>query len=308
VPGGERSCARTEIIARARPYLRQPGHQSCRQRIRERRGRGTPDHDEVVAQAKQGSRQRCRVGLERKMNQALRFGLAGNFGKGMHGVADVVLTAHIVAGIPFGTKAGHDGRQYLRHVLQHATGFLQSQLMSARGQDQERDRYRDNPADGDAKRAIDGQLDCRFAELGQDHEHQDRRDRRGTKAWADGCGIGQRGDRQGKHAGQREHGCMRHHRRDRAGVDGSADRPDDVIRGRFERSAHARLDHHDGREDGPQPMHRNSEDVRQAEGQKRVDRRLQAKPQAWLVEEVVETGHVALPGLKLRILAQWSGR
>jgi hypothetical protein len=48
-------------------------------------------------------------------------------------------------------------------------------------------------------------------------------------------------------------------------------------------------------------MHRNSEDVRQAEGQKRVDRRLQAKPQAWLIEQVVETGHVALPGLKLRI-------
>jgi hypothetical protein len=51
-------------------------------------------------------------------------------------------------------------------------------------------------------------------------------------------------------------------------------------------------------------MHRNSEDVRQAEGQKRVDRRLQAKPQAWLIEQVVETGHVALPGLKLRSMVR----
>src|ERR1700730_1367777 len=86
---------------------------------------------------------------------------------------------------------------------------------------------------------------------------------------------------------------MRHQRLNRTGVERSADRADDVVRGRLERAADACLDDHDGRKHGPEPMRRNTEEVRQTERQQRIDGSSNAEAQAWIPERVV--GHVASP-------------
>ena len=157
--------------------------------------------------------------------------------------------------------------------------------MSARGEDKDRNGHCHRASDRHLKQAIECGLDRTFTKLARDHEYQDGCKRRDAKTWVEGCRIGQRSDGECEDASNRHGRGMRHQGRDRTGVDRPANRSDDVVGGRLQRSPDAHLGHHNGRKDGPQSMQRNCEELRQGEGQDSADRHSQAEAQVGFGEQ-----------------------
>ncbi len=88
-----------------------------------------------------------------------------------------------------------------------------------------------------------------------------------------------RSDRQGENERLRGRRRVRDKHGEGRRVDCPAERADQIFKGRPQRSADARLRHHDRRQHGPQSMQRQVESVNDGEGEQAGDRHAQAKAQ-----------------------------
>ena len=158
------------------------------------------------------------------------------------------------------------------------SGRPREDIVGACRQDEERDRERDDAAEGDLAHPVDGEEDRADGSPGRAEEHDHRRHRRDAETRIDRGENRKRQERHGEPGRQRVGIAVRHDKRHDAAEHAATDRADEALDRRLERSADARLHDDDGGEHRPVALGE-AEHLREGIGRNRGNRHPHRQPQ-----------------------------